>query len=195
MLSELARRGLQQRGRPAKMRNGVPVMPRRPQAPQDHDGAGKRAARRMSRPALLDVNVLVALFDPDHIHHDAAHEWFAEHRRTAGRPVRDRARARPHPLQSHLLAGAERSAEVVERFRQFRASGDHQFWRDSLELTDDIFNHSFVKGHRQLTDVYLLGLAVKRNGGWRHSTAPSPCVRSRGPSGKHSSDRPIFPGV
>ena len=34
----------------------------------------------MSRPALLDVNVLVALFDPDHIHHDDAHEWFGENR-------------------------------------------------------------------------------------------------------------------
>ena len=28
---------------------------------------------------LLDVNVLVALFNPDHIHHDTAHDWFAEH--------------------------------------------------------------------------------------------------------------------
>ncbi|HEY7215024.1 MAG TPA: hypothetical protein VIC28_10365 [Thermoanaerobaculia bacterium] len=30
--------------------------------------------------ALLDVNVLVALFDPDHVHHEAAHTWFAAHR-------------------------------------------------------------------------------------------------------------------
>jgi len=27
--------------------------------------------------ALLDVNVLVALLDADHVHHDAAHDWFA----------------------------------------------------------------------------------------------------------------------
>jgi predicted nucleic acid-binding protein len=26
--------------------------------------------------ALLDVNVLVALFDPVHTHHEAAHQWF-----------------------------------------------------------------------------------------------------------------------
>jgi uncharacterized protein len=25
---------------------------------------------------LLDVNVLVALLDPAHLHHDAAHAWF-----------------------------------------------------------------------------------------------------------------------
>lgn len=27
---------------------------------------------------LLDVNVLIALFDPAHIHHGSAHNWFAE---------------------------------------------------------------------------------------------------------------------
>ena len=32
----------------------------------------------MKGPALLDVNVLVALFDPDHIHHELAHDWFAD---------------------------------------------------------------------------------------------------------------------
>ena len=29
--------------------------------------------------ALLDVNVLIALLDPQHVHHDPAHHWFAEH--------------------------------------------------------------------------------------------------------------------
>ncbi|HWJ56793.1 MAG TPA: hypothetical protein VNR90_11235, partial [Vicinamibacterales bacterium] len=33
-----------------------------------------------SRIALLDVNLLVALFDPDHVHHDISHDWFAEQR-------------------------------------------------------------------------------------------------------------------
>ena len=32
----------------------------------------------MSAVALLDVNVLVALFDPDHVHHDIAHDWFSD---------------------------------------------------------------------------------------------------------------------
>lgn len=34
----------------------------------------------MTRVALLDVNVLVALFDPGHVHHEPAHEWFAANR-------------------------------------------------------------------------------------------------------------------
>ena len=32
------------------------------------------------RPALLDVNVLIALFDETHVHHEAAHDWFADNR-------------------------------------------------------------------------------------------------------------------
>jgi uncharacterized protein len=119
----------------------------------------------MNRPALLDVNVLVALFDPDHIHHDDAHQWFGEHRQSgwATCPLTELALVRILSSPSYCPA-AERAATVLDRFRSFRSSGDHQFWRDSLELTDDIFNLSFLKGHRQLTDVYLLGLAVKRNG-------------------------------
>lgn len=34
----------------------------------------------MKKVALLDVNV-VALFQPEHVHHDLAHDWFAAHRR------------------------------------------------------------------------------------------------------------------
>jgi len=31
--------------------------------------------------ALLDVNVLVALFDPAHLHYEAAHAWFGANRK------------------------------------------------------------------------------------------------------------------
>ena len=119
----------------------------------------------MIKPALLDVNVLVALFDPAHIHHDTAHEWFASNRHHgwATCPLTELSLVRVLSNPS-FWSGAERTADVVDRLRRFRASGDHQFWRDSLELTDDIFNLAYLKGHRQLTDVYLLGLAVKRNG-------------------------------
>ena len=119
----------------------------------------------MSKPALLDVNVLVALFDPAHVHHETAHDWFAEHRRHgwATCPITEVALVRILSNPAYW-PDAERTADVAERLRQFRASGDHQFWRDSLELTDDVFNLGYVKGQRQLTDVYLLGLAVKRNG-------------------------------
>lgn len=120
----------------------------------------------MSRVALLDVNVLVALFDPDHVHHDLAHDWFAD-RRPAGWatcPVTENGlirvisnpKYRPDP---------PRAAVAVDQLRRFCASGHHHFWPDSVSLHDaKLFTLGAAHGHRQITDVYLLGLARTKEG-------------------------------
>ena len=54
---------------------------------------------------------------------------------------------------------------VLDRLRKFRASGHHEFWADAVSLTDTtLFKPSLVRGYRQLTDIYLLGLAHSRSG-------------------------------
>ena len=120
----------------------------------------------MSRIALLDVNFLVALFDPDHVHHDIAHDWFAEHR-TGGWatcPLTENGFIRVVTNPAYA-ADVRRPDEAIARLGQFCASGDHVFWTESLSLRDrTIFSASFIRGHRQLTDVYLLGLAVSMGG-------------------------------
>ena len=116
--------------------------------------------------ALLDVNVLVALFDPMHIHHEAAHEWFGRNRSQgwATCPLTEngfiRVVSNPHyPGQGTSLRDA--SARLAE----IRQSTDHFFWQDSVSLCDgDIFQPTYIQGHRQLTDVYLLGLAFANRG-------------------------------
>jgi len=118
------------------------------------------------RPALLDVNVLVALFDPDHVHHEIAHDWFANHREEgwATCPVTENGFVR---VLANARYGATdaRPSELVDRLRRFCASGDHVFWPDSVSLQDaKLFKSSFIRGHRQVTDVYLLGLAVRMKG-------------------------------
>ena len=41
----------------------------------------------------------------------------------------------------------------------------HQFWSDDISLLDATrFNHAHMHSHGQLTDLYLLGLAVKHKG-------------------------------
>ena len=40
--------------------------------------------------ALLDVNVLIAIFDLGHIHHEEAHDWFGRNRSMDGRRARSR---------------------------------------------------------------------------------------------------------
>jgi toxin-antitoxin system PIN domain toxin len=116
--------------------------------------------------ALLDVNLLVALFDPDHVHHEIAHDWFSDNRKDgwATCPITENGfvRVLAHPGYGSAVA---RPAALIERLRRFCASGHHELWADTISLRDaTVFDAAFIGGHRQLTDVYLLGLAVKRGG-------------------------------
>jgi hypothetical protein len=116
--------------------------------------------------ALLDVNVLVALFRPEHIHHELAHDWFADHHHYgwATCPLTENGFVRVLSAPNKD-APPLRAAELVERLRTFCKSPNHVFWPASPSICDaSLFNQAFVRGHRQLTDVYLLGLAKKMNG-------------------------------
>jgi uncharacterized protein len=116
--------------------------------------------------ALLDVNVLIALFDLSNVHHDAAHDWFAEQpaRRWATCPLTQNGflRTLAALAKSHEPIGI---AELAAGLRTFTSTTRHAFWADDISLLDDkLFDHERVHGYRQLTDVYLLGLAVKHGG-------------------------------
>ena len=119
-----------------------------------------------SRTALLDVNVLVALFDPDHVHHDTAHDWFAESRvhGWATCPVTENGVVR---ILSNLKysPAAESPVRIIERLRAFCASGHHTFWADDISLRDpNMFVAGVPVSHRQISDVYLLALARQHGG-------------------------------
>ena len=120
----------------------------------------------MSRTALLDINVLVALFDPDHVHHDIAHDWFADHHAQgwASCPITQNGliRVLSNPRYGSPLSSLRAVREAV---RRFVSSKEHEFWPDDISLADNtLFDVSAIAGHRQLTDVYLLGLATKWKG-------------------------------
>ena len=115
---------------------------------------------------LLDVNLLVALFDPDHVHHDLAHDWFEDNHLQgwATCPLTENGFVRVIANPKYP-GGAERAEVLVSRLQAFCRNRHHRFWTDSVSLTDPgLFHASFVRGHAQVTDVYLLGLAKKMNG-------------------------------
>jgi len=120
----------------------------------------------VSRTALLDVNVLVALFDPDHVHHELAHDWFADHGADgwASCPITQNGLVRV--LSNPRYGSPDSTLRAVRgAVRRLFASKDHQFWPDDVSLCDDsVFDVAGMVGHRQITDVYLLGLAKKRKG-------------------------------
>ena len=122
----------------------------------------------MARPrvALLDVNVLVALFFADHIHHELAHDWLADHRAYgwATCPLTENGFIRVACHQPSA-DGVVRPTEAIGHLKRFQADAHHHAWTDAVSLTDaSLFAPEFARGPRQLTDVYLLGLARKMGG-------------------------------
>ena len=115
--------------------------------------------------ALLDVNVLVALLDADHAMHAAATAWFAAHARQgwASCPITQNGcvRVMSHPGYPNPLP----AAAVVGRLGEACAAAEHEFWPDDLAITDaGAIDAARIHGPRQVTDVYLLGLAVRHGG-------------------------------
>lgn len=115
--------------------------------------------------ALLDINVLLALLDADHVDHQRAQEWisgeiqhgWASCALTQNGFVRILSQPRyPSPVSPY---------EAVERLRRATSTEYHEFWPCSISLLENSrINSSYVHGPRQVTDVYLLALAVEHGG-------------------------------
>jgi len=120
----------------------------------------------VGRIALLDINVLVALFDADHVHHDLAHDWFTDHheRGWATCPVTENGFIRVVSNPKYQ-PDAVRPAMAADQLRMFCGSKHHRFWAAHISLKDDArFSLATARGHGQLIDVYLLALAKEMNG-------------------------------
>jgi toxin-antitoxin system PIN domain toxin len=116
---------------------------------------------------LLDINVLIALLDPNHVFHDRAHVWWADNRQAgwASCPLTENGviRIMSQPAYSKQLSFAP--ADLMTLLRSFTTASDHVFWADEVSMLDPmVFNSWAILGHRQLTDLYLLALAVRQGG-------------------------------
>ncbi len=142
----------------------------------------------MSRRALLDVNVLIALFHAGHVHHDVTHDWFADHHADgwATCPLTENGFFR---YLTHPRRPVEQDrATVVASLRTLCGSPHHDFWPDAVSLRDDaLFDSSLIVSHRQLTDVYLLGLAARMGGTLATFDGSIPLKAVRGATRQHLS--------
>jgi uncharacterized protein len=115
--------------------------------------------------ALLDVNVLIALLDAAHAHHAVAVKWIGENIKHgwASCPITQNGCVRilAQPAYPNTVPAVEAAARLREAVRTIY----HNFWADELSLLDDaLFNWSLLLGPRQVTDAYLLALAVRNKG-------------------------------
>ena len=112
--------------------------------------------------ALLDVNVLIALLDAAHMHHARATQWLQQEiaHGWASCPLTQNGclRIMAQPAYPQALA----LAAVASRLAQATAHPAHTFVPDDYSLLDAKQLHwQHLLGHRQITDSYLLGLAVR----------------------------------
>ena len=115
--------------------------------------------------ALLDVNVLSALLDSDHVHHRPAHAWLTSNIEAgwASCPITQNGCIRI--MSQTAYPGSLPARAVAERLGAAMATPWHAFWPDSISLVDSAtLDWNSVLGSRQVTDAYLLALAVRNDG-------------------------------
>lgn len=115
--------------------------------------------------ALLDVNVLIALLDSSHIHHNLVTNWLAENLKSgwASCPITQNGCIRIFSQPGY--PNTVPAAQIAERLAVAAKHPSHKFWPDSVSLLQpDCLIWDKILSSRQVTDVYLLALAVKQGG-------------------------------
>lgn len=114
-----------------------------------------------ARPALLDVNVLIALLDQDHLHHRHATDWLRRNIRAGWASCAITQNGCVRVLSQPGYANPVPTAQAALRLRAATRTAHHHFVQQSISLLDPArFDVDALLGHRQLTDAYLLGLAA-----------------------------------
>ena len=136
--------------------------------------------------ALLDVNVLIALLQPHHTHFERAQAWWEANRPHgwASCPLTQNGFIRivaQTPSRERLTM-----AEAIGRLQELASTTDHEFWPDDVALfVADRFDRTRILGPKQLTDIYLLGLAVKHGGRLATFGRAIPSAAVRGATSQH----------
>ncbi len=118
----------------------------------------------MSR-ALLDINVLLALLDSDHVHHRRARDWISDQigHGWASCPITENGFVRI--ISQPRYPSPVPPGRAMELLRRATGTGHHEFWPCEISLLDPhVADAGRIHGPRQVTDAYLLALTVANNG-------------------------------
>ena len=136
--------------------------------------------------ALLDVNVLIALFDAAHVHHETTRAWLTVNQQLgwASCPITQNGAVRI--LSTPSYPNAVSTSEATRMMAGACATGQHEFWSDNVSILDEArIRRDRVHGPRQITDVYLLALAVANGGRLVTLDAAVPITPVVGASKRH----------
>lgn len=113
--------------------------------------------------ALLDLNVLLALFDEDHVNHVAARQWLVTHADIGWSSCAITENGFIRVISQPSYPNAVSTREAFDLLDAARRPEIHEFWPADVSALDAL-DRRRVHGPKQLTDLYLLALAVSRNG-------------------------------
>jgi uncharacterized protein len=117
------------------------------------------------RRALLDINVLLALLDADHVDHVSAREWIAANIEQGWASCAITQNGFVRIISQPRYPSPVAPAEAIQRLKQATGSQHHAFWACDTSLLDDTrIDGTRVHSPRQVTDVYLLALAAAHGG-------------------------------
>ena len=121
---------------------------------------------RKTRVALLDVNVLIALIDPRHVHHDRCHTWFAARGNAAWASCALTQNAVLRIVGHPRYPNSPGSPALVSAVLQDLLNHpQHQFWGEAPSLLQlPHVDPAALLDSGQITDTYLLALAAERRG-------------------------------
>jgi toxin-antitoxin system PIN domain toxin len=136
--------------------------------------------------ALFDVNALLALVDKEHEFQPKVRAWWTANKEGgwATCPITQNgfARIMSQPRYSKPAV----TMDAIQLLAMGLNEEDHEFWPDDISITDDrLFNRGRVLGPKQITDVYLLGLAVKNAGRLVTFDRGLPIAAVRGAEARH----------
>lgn len=111
---------------------------------------------------LLDVNVLIALTWPSHVHHARARRWWPSVDMWATTPVTESAFVRLS-TNATVVGQTITVAEAVSMLRAIRAAPGHMFLADESSLADPAIDLTRVATSSQITDAHLVDVAARNN--------------------------------
>ena len=115
--------------------------------------------------ALLDINVLLALLDSDHVDHSRAHDWLGDQIGGGWASCAITENGFVRVISQPRYPSPVSPAEAMDLLSRACGSDHHEFWSCEVSLLDaSIVDRSRLHGPRQVTDAYLLALAMAHDG-------------------------------
>lgn len=109
---------------------------------------------------LFDVNVVIALIDPTHVHHERAHRWFAARASAPWHTSPTVQNGVVRVVSNPRYPNTQPAPIVLASLASLAARRDHVFLADAVSLLDGSVHTERLLASSQVTDTYLLHLAA-----------------------------------